>query len=129
MRRSSDRAQVEPLAALAAVLAVSAGLVVYAETLVGTAPENSDTGSVERALDRVEGHLRSGGVVSPDRLDSAGAVLPDGWHANVSLTVDGQQWGDGPRPPPGASSALRRVSVRQAPGQIKPGRLRVVLWR
>ena len=129
MRRSSDRAQVEPLAALAAVLAVSAGLVVYAETLAGTAPETDDTATVERALDRVEGHLRRGGVVSPDRLDGAGAVLPDGWRANVSLTVDGQRWRDGPRPPPGASSAVRRVSVRQAPGQIRPGRLRVVLWQ
>lgn len=129
MRRSSDRGQVEPLAALAAVLAVSAGLVVYAGVLDEAIPEQPESETPTTILDSVHRSLQTAGVASPDRLATAAATVPDGWQANVTLSAGGQRWHRGPEPPDGADRATRRVSVRVAPKQIEPGQLRVVVWR
>ncbi|MFC7134142.1 MULTISPECIES: DUF7285 family protein [Salinibaculum] len=129
MRRSSGRGQVEPLAALAAVLAVSAGLVIYADTLeeaVTPAPERE---TPEVILDGVERTLEEAGVVDPARLESAMAALPSGWHGNLTLRAGGKQWSRGPTPPSDADRATARVSVRIAPAKVRPGQLRVVVWR
>lgn len=129
MRRSSGRGQVEPLAALAAVLAVSAGIVVYAGLLDDAVPGNAEAETPSAILDRVHRTAQQTGVVAPDRLDAALAAVPDGWHANVTVTSGGRRWSRGPAPPEGADRARRRVSVRPAPGEVSPGQLRVVVWR
>ncbi|MEF8784364.1 MAG: hypothetical protein V5A45_00410 [Haloarculaceae archaeon] len=129
MRRSSDRGQVEPLAALAAVLAVSAGLVVYAETLDDTVPGQPDDETPTAILDSVHRSLQTTGVSTPSRLDTAMAPVPEGWQANVTLTAGGERWQRGPSPPESADRVTRRVSVRLAPQRIEPGQLRVVVWR
>jgi hypothetical protein len=129
MRRSSDRGQVEPLAALAAVLAVSAGLVVYAETLDDTVPGQPDDETPTAILDSVHRSLQSTGVSTPGRLDAAMATVPEEWQANVTLTAGGERWQRGPSPPESADRVTRRVSVRLAPQRIEPGQLRVVVWR
>ncbi|MEF8871852.1 MAG: hypothetical protein V5A41_09505 [Haloarculaceae archaeon] len=129
MRRSSDRGQVEPLAALAAVLAVSAGLVVYAETLDDTVPGQPDDETPTAILDSVHRSLQTTGVSTPSRLDTAMATVPEGWQVNVTLTADSERWQRGPSPPESADRVTRRVSVRLAPQRIEPGQLRVVVWR
>ncbi|PSQ33527.1 hypothetical protein BRD09_00625 [Halobacteriales archaeon SW_10_68_16] len=129
MRRSSGRGQFEAVVALVAVLAVSAGLVAYAETLATALPGEPERATAETALDRVHRTLRVAGVARPDRLHRAGDVAPDGWRLNVTLSTRRGRWTRGPAPPDEGLCAGRRISVRVAPGELRPGRLRVVLWR
>jgi len=129
MRRSSGRAQFEAVVALVAVLAVGAGLTVYAETLSGVMPGEQQRETAETALDRVHDELRVAGVVDPDRLEEARNAIPPEWKTNVTLQTRDRTWQHGPGPPDGASRADRRVSVRVAPGNVNPARLTVVLWR
>lgn len=131
MPRSSDRGGVEPFAALAAVLAISAGITVYAHSVGQALPERADEErrtpriALERAYDR----MQQAGIVHPPRLPSATDALPDRLQANVTLKTDGHSWSAGPTPPGGARVAKRSVGVRTAPGQIKPGTLSIELWR
>ena len=129
MRRSSDRGQFEAVVALVAVLAVSAGLVAYAETLSTTLPGEPERATPETALDRVHRTLRVAGVAHPGRLDRALGVAPDCWRMNVTLRTREGRWTRGPEPPGESLRAGRRISVRVAPGTLRPGRLTVVLWR
>ena len=129
MRPSSDSGQVEPLAALAAVLAVAAGLVVYAGVLDDSIPGQPNTETPAAILDSVHRSLQTAGVTNPGRLDAAMATVPDGWHANVTVVAGSQRWYRGPNPPDDATRETRRVSVRLLPTRIEPGQLRVVVWR
>lgn len=129
MRRSSGRGQAEPLAALVAVLAVTAGLVIYAGTLEERVPGQRDRQVAETTLDRVERAIQSAGVVDPERLDAAMTRIPAGWQGNVTLRANGSQWSRGPTPPTDADRATERVSVGVAPMALRPGQLRVVVWR
>jgi hypothetical protein len=129
MRRSSGRGQVEPLAALAAVFAVSVGLAMYAGVLDDAIPTQPESETPQAVLDTVHRSLSSAGVSTPTRLDRAMGTVPNGWHANVTLTAGGQQWQRGQTPPSDATRETRRVSVRLAPHRIEPGQLRVVVWR
>lgn len=128
MRRSSGRGQFEPVVGLVAVLAVSAGLVAYADTLHRVLPDEIERETAETALDRVHDRLRIAGVAVPDRLDRAPAAAPSGWRMNVTLRTREGTWERGPAPPDDALRARRRVSVRVAPGRLEPGRLRVAVW-
>ena len=133
MQRSSDRGYVEPFAALAAVLALSAGLVLYADA-VGIALEETGAGDRETAqitLDRVHDHLRAIGVVDPSGLRGTGQFAPDGWQMNVTLRTENTILSRGPSPAHAGEplSASRPVSVRINPGTIKPGQLDVVIWQ
>lgn len=124
----SARAQVEPLAALAAVFAICVGLALYAGVLSSVTP-GTGRELADPTLDRVHDRLSTGGVAVPERLDAAQAVGPDGYDLNVSLAADDRQWGVGPTPPPGAAdTASRSTGVRVTPGRVAPGRLRVVVW-
>ena len=124
----SARAQVEPLAALAAVFAVCVGLALYAGVLSSVTPGTSRD-LADPTLDRAHDRLSTGGVAVPERLDAAQAVGPDGYGLNASLSADDRQWGVGPTPPPGVTdTASRSAGVRVAPGRVVPGRLRVVVW-
>jgi hypothetical protein len=129
MRRWSGRGQFEPVVALVAVFAVSAGLVTYADTLEGVVPDDRDRRTATTTLDRVHDHLRVAGVVVPDRLDGALSAAPDGWQATVSLRTREGYWQRGPEPPSGGQVAQRRVSVRVTATDHDPGTLRVVVWR
>jgi hypothetical protein len=129
MPLSSDRGQFEPVVALVAVLAVAAGLVTYADTLYAALPGEPERATAETALDRVHADLRVAGAAHPDRLDRVSGSAPGGWAMNVTLRTKAGSWQRGPDPPRGALRAQRRVSVRVAPGNLRPGRLTVVLWR
>lgn len=129
MQRSSGRAQVEPLAALAAVLAVTAGLTLYAGTLDDAVPPERERNVADPTLQRVLDTIEAAGAVDPAQLDIARARVPDGWRANLTLRADGNQWTSGPPSPARADSVTARVSVSIAPMQIRPGQLRVAVWQ
>lgn len=126
MGRSSARAYVEPIAALAAVFAVVVGLAVYTGA-VGEFLGRNDRPVAETVLEEFVREARTDGVVDPERL--AGLQAPTGWRVNVTLATPTDRWTRGPTPPDSADRARREVAVRLAPGSIRPGRLTVVAWR
>ena len=119
----------EPLLALVALFAVGLGLSLYAgvlDTALGTT-----SGERNRAVataDVVEQSITDAGVVAPGELDDALAALPERFSYRLSLRVD-ETWSAGGEPPAGADRTTRTVSVRVGPGQLRRGRLRVVVWR
>jgi hypothetical protein len=124
-RSSADRGYVEPLAALAAVLALGVGLTLYA----GTLAETSSDSERERAttmLDSVVGDAIVLGVLQPAELDIPNT--PAGWSVNLTLDTRSGRWTHGDPPSPTADHSSRRVSVRVEPGSIEPGQVRVAVW-
>jgi len=135
MRHSSDspepvRGQVEPLAAITAVFAVSVALALYAG-VVGDAVVTHDRETAEIALDRAVENVTTARIVDPNRetIERIHGTAPEGWQANVTLRSDGFVRAVGPEPPPEADQASRRVAVRLKPGTVRPGLLQVVIWR
>lgn len=128
MRRSSGRAQVEPIPALVAVAVVAAALVTYAGILDDVRPQSGEPSVVGPTLDRCRNALSSFGVLRPARLDDALASAPAGWRVNVTLASDGRRWSAGDAPPARAEAATEPASVA-VDGRPRTGRLRVVVWR
>ena len=133
MRRSSDSGQVEPTAALAAVLAVCVGLSVYAgvaEDVVSaeTLAAGPDA-TARQTADAVADAARSSGSVIPGRLDGALDAGPSGHRVNATLRTADRRWTAGPAPPDRATSARIRVTARVGPADVDPATLRVEVWR
>lgn len=125
---SGSRGQVEPLAAIAAVLAVGAGLALYAGAVDDVFGDDSDRETADIVLDRAIDALSDTAVVEPDRIDRMGDIAPAGWHLNVTVRARGVNRSVGPIPPPAAERTSERVGVRTGLGTIDPGRVRVVVW-
>lgn len=127
-RSSGCRAAVEPVAALVALFAVCVGVSLYAGVLdAALDPTARDVAPAAR--DRVhEAVTDAAGVADPDELGNALVAGPTGYNVNATLSTGGDRWSVGPTAPPGASTAHRPVSVRVGPGEIRSGRLRVVVW-
>ncbi len=132
---AADRAAVEPLAALVAVLAVGAALGLYTVALDG-ATVDRERPAAEPTLDRIEGEITVGGVVEPDRLRGLRGFR---YPTTVTVTADGTTWrieSDASAPEPAAAGdggaaavAERAATVRVAPGRNVRGTLRVVVRR
>lgn len=127
-RSSARRGQVEPLAAIGAVLIVGVGLTLYAGALDDAIPAEQEQPAPAPVLDEVERTVERNGVAIPTRLSESTAVAPDGTRLNVTLQVGGRHWQTGPRAPATARNASSRVSVRVEPGEIRPGSLTVRVW-
>ena len=129
MSRSSARAATEPLAALIAVFAVSAGLALYAGVLGDTlADVVGDRDVAGPTADAVERRVTTGGVVDPTLVNDSLAAVPPGYEGNVTLEAE-RRWSVGPTPPARADSDSRTVSVALGPATVRRGRLRVAVWR
>ena len=129
MSRSSDRGATEPLAALVAVFAVSAGLALYAGTLDDTlAGVGGDRNVAAPTADAVERRITTGGVVDPAQVPDSLSAIPSGYEGNVTLRAE-RRWSAGPTPPAGADTDNRTVSVALGPATVRRGRLRVTVWR
>jgi hypothetical protein len=126
--RPGSRGQVEPLAAIAAVLAVGAGLTLYAGAVDDVLGADSDRATADIVLDRGVDELSEAGVVEPAAIDRTRDIAPAGWHVNVTVRAQGVDRSVGPTPPPHAERASERVGVRAGPGAVNPGRVRVVVW-
>lgn len=128
-RSSGRRGQVEPTVALAAVFGVVVGIGLYAGVLADAMPGERERNVAAPAAERVHDELApTAEIVVPGRLDRAGAAIPDGYRANVTVTVAARRWTIGPAAPPGADAATRRTSVRLGPGRVRAGTLRVEVW-
>ncbi|MDB2262024.1 hypothetical protein PM035_13440 [Halorubrum ezzemoulense] len=132
---TADRAAVEPIAALVAVVVVGLALGLYAGAFADAAPDDRRS-AAKSALDRVEGRVTVGGVLDPDRMRR---VEAPGTAIAIELEADGERWlaASGPdapgppgvRTPEAVAVAERRVTVRVAPGRNVRGTLRAVVWR
>ncbi|WP_254831129.1 DUF7285 family protein [Haloglomus salinum] len=125
-----SRGQVEPLAALAAVFAVTAALGLYTGALQAAIPEPTGADLAPTALDAVaEAVSDRTGVVDPTRLSAAPGAGPEGRRLNATLTAADRRWCAGPPIPAAASDrAARRIAVDTAVSRTTVGRLRVVVW-
>lgn len=125
----SDRAQVEPLAALAAVLAVCIGLSLYVgvfeAALVSLSP---DRAVAPTAADRFVATASSFGSVSVPIGDSAEKARPAGYELNATVIADGSAWTAGPTQPDESECVRRQVSVRSEPATVRPATLEVCVW-
>jgi hypothetical protein len=126
MPRSSARGYVEPIAALAAVFAVAVGLTLYAGTLQ-SATDRDGRAVATTVLESLSQEGATLGVIRPNRLRLA--PVPAGWSANLTLVSPAGRWTAGGVPPDDARRASKRVAVRLDPGRVRPGRLRVAIWR
>ena len=131
---SEDRAAVEPIAALVAVLAVGAALGLYTVALDDAAPDR-DRPTAEGTLDRLEPVVTTGGVTEPERLHDIDAFR---FATVVEIEADGEVWRvasgenferESLREPETAAVAERTVTVRVEPGRNARGTLRVVVQR
>lgn len=127
-RWSGRRGQVEPLAAIAAVFLVGAGLTLYAGALDERLVGDGHRAVADAALGTVERAVTEDGVVEPHRLRRVRSVGPAGYELNVTLeTPDGRRH-HGPTAPASATNATERVSVHTGTGHVRPGRLVVRVW-
>ncbi|ERH10602.1 MAG: hypothetical protein J07HX64_02379 [halophilic archaeon J07HX64] len=136
----------EPLAALVSVAAICLAVSVYAGFASFTIAESGD-GQVDRAtLDSVWSALAEDGVIDggTQAVDQLGPeTLPRGHRVAVNVTIVGDDgrldsagaatFGTDARtsdlePPPTADASGRAVPVRVGEGDIRPGRLTVVVW-
>jgi len=129
MPRSSGRGQVEPLAALAAVLAVGVGLGLYAGVSGINGGTDREHTRADVVLEEALAASPSAVVVVPGALPRPAALVPPGWRANLTLRTTAGHRAAGPPRPLDADTATRLVPVRLAPGRVRPGRLRVAVWR
>lgn len=139
-RSSARRGQAEPLAALVAVVAVGAGVSLYAGALAdariagagpgpGPGPGSDPDATAGTAADRALERVAPVGVARPGRMADLPSVAPSGYRLNATLTCGTERWTVGPPAPSSATArADRPTSVRTAPGRIRPGTLRVVIW-
>lgn len=123
------RGQVEPLVALVAVVAVCIGLGLYAGVLDATRSVDADRATVETVASRALDAVAPTGVASQNRLAEALDAAPDGYRLNATLLSGSHRWSVGPAPTGRGRTADRPTGVRLAPGDVRPGTLRVVLWR
>jgi hypothetical protein len=132
----TDRAAVEPLAALVAVLAIGAALGLYVTALDGATPDlEGPADGADAVLDRIEHDATVGGIVRPDRLRH----LEDETPAVVELETERRRWrvgvgtaspsAGGRIDPRSSAVAGRPVTVAVAPGENVRGRLRVAVRR
>ncbi|KDS90612.1 hypothetical protein FK85_12225 [Halorubrum saccharovorum] len=132
---SENRAAVEPIAALVAVLAVGAALGLYVVALDDAAPER-ERPTAEATLDRVEPTVTTGGVVNPERLRGVDEFR---YAATVEIEADGETWtvrsGDEApsvetaRDSDAIAVSERPVTVGVGPGRNVRGTLRAVVYR
>ncbi len=127
-RSSARRGQVEPLAALAAVLAVGAALALYAGVVTDALPA-SDRDLAEPTLQQVRDTVSVQGVVVPRKLPAALATVPDGYAAHVAVVGSKRAWHVGPPPTPDADVASVPATVRTGPATVRPVTLRVEVWQ
>lgn len=129
MSSSWGRAQVEPLAALAAVFAVGVGLAMYAGALDTTLPLlTADRDVAPTAADRLTSVAATSGAVEPPLTGPVEEARPTGYELNATLTTAAGTWTGGPPRPPEPECERRAVSVRVGPGRVRPGRLEVCAW-
>jgi len=125
MSFSSDRAQAEPVVALVCVAVLCTALAGYATAYDHSLP-TADRDRGPPVLDAATDAVLVDAVARPDHIRDALDATSSA--VNVTLIAGDRTWTAGPVPPAGADAASRPVPVRVAPGDVRFGRLRVIVW-
>lgn len=129
MSSSSARGQTEPLAALIAVLALGIGLSLYVGVLDSTLPTLTDEREIApTAADRFLAEASSFGVIEPPIAEASGEASPNGYRLNATVRASDGRWSGGPPRAETGECVDRSISVRTAPGTVRPGRVEVCVW-
>lgn len=122
-----SRGQTEPIAALVALLAVGAALTLYVAVAAEETrdPERSGAGP---AMERLSADAVSDGVVEPGAVPDPESLVRGGRDVRITLRYDGVERQYGPSPPADVDRAVRPVSVRVRPGDVRPGSVTVEVW-
>lgn len=146
LSKQSSRGGTEPLAALVSVAAVCVALSVYAGFVSEVVDESSNSDVDRATLDSVWAAVSEDGTLdtSEPLAEQLGPeTLPRGHRVAVNVTIVGddgylvtvvdETFGTGATPvdlaPPSTASASDRpVPVRVDEGDVRPGRLTVVVW-
>ena len=129
---SAARGQVEPIAALVALLAVGVGLSLYAGAIASVDATTESRETADVVLDRVHDEITVAGVSHPDRLAVPADIPISDRRVGVGLFTREGRWLAGKRNasrpyPPDVTVVERTVSVRIAPGEQVRGELRAVV--
>ncbi|MFQ3284112.1 MAG: hypothetical protein ACI9TI_000336 [Natronomonas sp.] len=126
---SSDRGQTEPLAALVAVFTLGLGLSLYVGVLDSMLPLLTiESEMAPVATNRFIQEASDFGVVRPPIGDAIDAASPNGYFMNATVRTRTDAWFGGPTRGEISDCVRRRVSVRTAPGRVRPGTLEVCVW-
>jgi len=127
---SSAESPVVGLVAAATVVAAVSGYALVLADADTPGPDRDETVATT-ALARAHAAVTSGGVAVPARLANATGAAPPEYDLWVTLSAGGRSWRAGTHPPADTDTATdeRRVGVAVGPGRIRPGRLRVEVWR
>lgn len=131
MSRSSGRAQVEPTAALAAVLALTVALGLYAAVHASVPLGGSEAHPATAAREHVAAALGDETAV-PASLPAAAADAANATPTsslNATLRTASGVWTVGPPRPPRADVSTQVLPVDTGNGVVRPGRLTVAVWR
>lgn len=117
------------MSALAAVLAITMVLSLYAGVYDDTIPTRTDEPSVASTTDRLLHALTTGAVIDPTALTHAtiDAAIPESIAVAVTVYTHHHRWSVGPTPPDHATRTVRTVPVR-VEGEVHIGHLQVVVW-
>jgi len=150
-RKSGEatRGQTEPLAALVSIAAICAALSLYAGVTTDVISDSGDERDVaEATMNGLWADIHEDGVFDPEVASLGEAVkvqsLPEGQSVRATVTVVGENGrlrtvdratfgqdgkpGRRAEPPESATTVSRSVPVRVDIGDVRPGRLTVVVW-
>lgn len=148
LSREGERAQTEPLAALFAVAAFGIALSLYGVAVTDVLSSTSDREVGDQTLELVWEDIETNGAYDntgshPLTSEIETDSIPSGFNLVVqvqtisssgSVVVIGEAryaWDRDSTvqdPPEGATTTARPISIRNAPGNITTGRLRVTVW-
>lgn len=145
---AGGRAQTEPLAALLAITVLAGALALYGAYVTDVLPTTDDRDVSDRALEQAYHHVTEDGIYdSSTPIDAAipTAAVPEGRYlyvevsridvergarrvvASATYAPDGSTPGGDPHPD--ASVAERPIPIREDPGNVTGGTLRVEVWQ
>lgn len=145
-----DRGQVEPIAALLAVVVIAIALTMYGTALLEILPGQEERSVTDPTLRNVWEQIRDSGVYESGALSGPSAVdrrvLPERYNVYINVTrlrtdgslieVDELVFDADPSegtivmdPPEAASVVSRPIPVRVSPGRVVGGTLHVAVWK
>ena len=111
------------------MFALGVGLSLYVGVLDSTLPSLTvESEMAPIAAARFVEEASDFGVVRPPIGDATDAASPNGYVMNATVRTRADAWFGGPTRGQTADCVRRRVSVRTAPGRVRPGTLEVCVW-
>lgn len=145
--REGARGQTEPLAALFAVSLVAVALSLYGGAVTDVVASSSDREVGGQTLELVWEDMETNGAYDTSSQPLNGTIenesIPEGFNVVIQVATVSSNGPDTvirearyasdrsstvETPPESASTTERPISIRNSPGNVTTGRLRVIVW-